>query len=274
MVVTPSGYGGLGRQNGGVASVRHPFLDGPTPRAFAHRGWHCGELAGMENSLTAFRRAAAEGYRYLETDVRSTRDGVVVILHDPTLDRTTDGSGEVEQLDWAAVRSARVGGREPVCRLTELMEELPDALVNIDVKADSAVEPVLRLLQRTGQWHRVCIVAFSEARLRRIRKAAGPRVLTSMGPTSAVALRLRSVVPIPAPIRGRIAQIPARIFGVPVIDRRLVHYAHVRGFEVHVWTVDREAEMHALLDLGVDGLMTDEPDVLRAVLRTRRAWPA
>lgn len=228
----------------------------------------------MENSLTAFRRAAAEGYRYLETDVRSTRDGVAVILHDRTLDRTTDGSGEVEQLDWAAVRSARVSGREPVCRLDELVEELPDVLLNIDVKADSAVEPVMRLLQRTRQWHRVCIAAFSEARLRRIRTAAGPRVLTSMGPTSAAALRLRSAVPIPVPIRSRIAQIPARIFGVPVVDRRLVHYTHARGFEVHVWTVDQEAEMHALLDLGVDGLMTDQPDVLRAVLRTRRAWPA
>lgn len=230
----------------------------------------------MENSLTAFRRAAAEGYQYLETDVRSTRDGVVVILHDPTLDRTTDGSGEVEQLGWAAVKSARVGGREPVCRLAELLEELPDALLNIDVKADSAVEPVLQLLQHTGQWHRVCIAAFSEARLRRLRKAAGPRALTSMGPASAAVLRLRSAapaVPIPAPIRGQVAQVPARVFGIPVVDRGLVRYAHGHGLEVHVWTVDQESEMHALLDLGVDGLMTDRPDVLRAVLRARRAWP-
>lgn len=261
--------------------IRHPFLDGPFPRAFAHRGWHLGELAGMENSLAAFRYAAAEGYRYLETDVRATRDGVVVVIHDATLDRTTDGSGEVEKLDWATVRTARVGGREPVCQLADLFEELPKALLNIDVKADSAVAPVLELLRRTSGWHRVCLASFSEARLQRLRRAAGPALLTSMGPASAAALRLRSASPFlprfrrpgAAPIRGELAQLPVRLCGIPVIDRALLRHAHHRGLEVHVWTVNRPAEMHALLDLGVDGVITDRPDVLRDVLRARRAWP-
>jgi glycerophosphoryl diester phosphodiesterase len=259
----------------GVVSPRHPFLEGPFPRAFAHRGWHLGELNGMENSLAAFRRAAAEGYRYLETDVRATRDGVVVVLHDATLDRTTDSSGQVEQLDWAAVRTARVGGREPICRLADLLEELPKALLNVDVKADSATAPVLRLLGRTGQWHRVCLASFSGARLQRLRAAAGPQLLTSMGVASAIALRLRSVLPLPLgpPIRGELAQLPGRQCGITVVDRPLVRYAHRRGLEVHVWTVDQAAEMAALLDLGVDGLITDRPDVLRDVLRARRAWP-
>ncbi|MGH3770335.1 MAG: glycerophosphodiester phosphodiesterase family protein [Pseudonocardiaceae bacterium] len=259
-----------------MVSPRHPFLDGPFPRAFAHRGWHLGELAGMENSLAAFRRAAREGYHYLETDVHATRDGVVVVIHDATLDRTTDSSGEVQKLDWAAVRTARVGGRERVCRLADLLEELPEALLNIDVKADSAVAPVLELLRRTSGWHRVCLVAFSEARLRRLRAAAGPALLTSTGPVSAAALRLRSVPPlqrIAVPIRGELAQLPVRLCGIPLMDRTLLRYAHHRGLEVHVWTVNRAEEMHALLDLGVDGLMTDRPDVLRDVLRARRAWP-
>ncbi len=230
----------------------------------------------MENSLAAFRRAAQEGYHYLETDVHATRDGVVVVMHDATLDRTTDSAGEIEKVDWAAVRTARVGGREPVCRLAELLEELPEALFNIDVKADSAVTPVLELLRRTSAWHRVCLGAFSDARLRRLRAAAGPALLTSIGPAAAVALRLRSVPPlhrIAAPIRGELAQLPVRIGGVPMMDRALLRYAHHRGLEVHVWTVNRAAQMHALLDLGVDGLMTDRPDVLREVLRARRAWP-
>lgn len=230
----------------------------------------------MENSLAAFRHAAAEGYRYLETDVRATRDGVVVVIHDATLDRTTDGSGEVEKLDWAAVRAAQVGGREPVCRLADLLEELPEALLNIDVKADSAVAPVLKLLHRTSVWPRVCLASFSEARLQQLRRTSGPRLLTSMGPASAAALRLRSAPPlqrIPAPIRGGSAQLPVRVCGIPMVDRAVVRYAHHRGLEVHVWTVDRAAEMHALLDLGVDGLITDRPDVLRDVLRARRAWP-
>ncbi|MGH3836590.1 MAG: glycerophosphodiester phosphodiesterase family protein [Pseudonocardiaceae bacterium] len=258
-----------------MVSPRHPFLEGPFPRAFAHRGWHLDELTGMENSLVAFRRAAAEGYRYLETDVRATRDGVVVVLHDATLDRTTDRSGEVEQLDWAAVRTARVGGREPICRLPDLLEELPEALLNVDVKADSAAAPVLELLRCTGQWHRVCLASFSEARLQRLRAAAGPRLLTSMGIASAIALRLRSALPLPfgPPIRGGLAQLPVHQYGITLVDRPLVRYAHRRGLEVHAWTVNRAEEMAALLDLGVDGLITDRPDVLRAVLRARRAWP-
>jgi glycerophosphoryl diester phosphodiesterase len=264
-----------------MVSSRHPFLDGPFPRAFAHRGWHLGELAGMESSLAAFRRAAVEGYHYLETDVRATRDGVVVVIHDATLDRTTDRSGEIEKLDWAAVRAARVGGREPLCRLDDLLEELPRALLNIDVKADSAVAPVLDLLRRTRGWDRVCIASFSEARLQRLRTAAGPRLLTSMGTASAVALRLRSVSlsrrsvrrSEPMPIRGKLAQLPVRMCGLKVVDRALVRCAHHRGLEVHAWTVDQAVEMQALLDLGVDGLITDRPDVLRDVLRVRGVWP-
>ncbi|MGH3873143.1 MAG: glycerophosphodiester phosphodiesterase family protein [Pseudonocardiaceae bacterium] len=254
---------------------QHPFLLGPCPRAFAHRGWHVDELAGMENSLAAFRRATAEGYRYLETDARVTRDGVVVIMHDATLDRTTDGCGEVEQLDWAVVRTARVAGREAVCRLADLLEELPEALINVDVKADAAVTPVLELLNRTGQWHRVCLASFSERRLQRIRTAAGPWLLTSMSVTSAIALRLRSALPVlvTPPIRGDLAQLPVRLCGITVVDRALVRYAHRHGWEVHAWTVDHPVEMAALLDLGVDGVVTDRPDLLREVLRTRRGWP-
>lgn len=230
----------------------------------------------MENSLSAFRRAAAEGYRYLETDVRATRDGVVVVQHDATLDRTTDGSGALAELGWAAVRTARIGGREPVCRLADLLEELPDALLNIDVKSDLAVAPVLELLHHTQGWDRVCLASFSEARLQRMRKLAGPRLLTSMGTTSVVGLRLHSALPalpLRVPIRGALAQLPVRRHGITVVDRALVRYAHRRGIEVHVWTVDQAGQMQALLDLGVDGLVTDRPDVLRDVLCARDAWP-
>lgn len=228
----------------------------------------------MENSLSALRRATREGYRYLETDVRATRDGVAVVLHDPTLDRTTDATGDVAALAWDRVRRARIGGRDPVCRLEELLDELPAALLNVDVKADSAVGPVLDVLRRTGAWDRVCLASFSEARLERLRRGAGPRLLTSMGTASVVALRARSVLPwFPLPIRARIAQVPPRRGRVPVVDTALLRYARRNGIEVHVWTVDDPAEMVALLDAGVDGLVTDRPDVLRDVLRRRGCWP-
>ncbi|GGM78852.1 glycerophosphoryl diester phosphodiesterase [Longimycelium tulufanense] len=257
--------------------TRHPYLDGPHPRAFAHRGWHVGELAGMENAMSAFRRAVAEGYHYLETDVHATADGVVVVHHDPVLDRTTDGRGPVAAQPWRRVSRARIGGREPVSRLEEVLEELPDTHLNVDVKADSAVAPVLRTLARTNSWHRVCLASFDERRLTRLRRAGGPRLITSLGPRSAGALwagaRLRGLAPRRV-VRGQLAQLPRRHGRLTLVDRRLVRLAHRWGLEVHVWTVDRPAEMGALLDLGVDGLVTDRPDRLREVLRARGHWPA
>lgn len=254
----------------------HPYLDGPHPRAFAHRGWHVGELAGMENSLRSFRRAVDEGFTYLETDVQATADGVVVVHHDPVMDRTTDGRGPVAALPWSVVRTARINGVEPVSRLEDLIEELPQAMINIDVKADTAVSPVLDVLRRTDAWDRVCLASFSEPRLARLRALGGPRLLTGLGTRSAAALRVRSWAPWlrPAPpVYGRLAQVPRRHGRVPVVDRPLLRYAHRLGIEVHVWTIDAADEMVELLDLGVDGLVTDRPDVLRAVLRARGAWP-
>lgn len=255
----------------------HDYLAGPYPRAFAHRGWHLGDLKDMENSLSAFKRAVQEGYSYLETDVHATSDGVVVVHHDDALDRTTDSKGIVGRLPWRSVRTAKIGGKEPVCRLEDLLEELPDALINIDVKSDAAVEPVVRTLRRTGALNRVCLASFSDSRLQRLRTRMGPRLMTSMGPRSVAALWAAGRVWAPRAwraIRGRMAQVPVTQGKLTVVDRRLVTAAHRRGMEVHVWTIDDAPQMHRLLDLGVDGLVTDQPSILRDVLRARGMWPA
>jgi glycerophosphoryl diester phosphodiesterase len=256
----------------------HAFLAGPYPRAFVHRGWHYEELSGMENSLTAFRRAFAEGYRYLETDVHATSDGVVVVHHDPVLDRTTDLTGPIARLPWREVAKARIGGREPISSLSEVLEELPGALLNIDVKAESAVAPLISTLRRMNAFHRVCVASFSEGRLARVRRAAaGEKLLTSMG-MGAIA-RLWASGRLPAFVRGRrgherIAQVPVRQGRLTVVDKRLIAAARRKGIEVHVWTIDEADQMHELIDLGVDGIMTDRPGVLRDVLRERGLWAA
>lgn len=229
----------------------------------------------MENSLSALRRAVDEGYRYLEIDVHATADGVVVVHHDATLDRTTDGTGPIAGRPWSTVRHARIGGREPVCRLDELLEDLPTALLNIDVKADSAVEPIVGTLLRTNSLHRVCLASFSDRRLARLRRLAGPEVLTSMGPGSVTALWTAARLPAPSVarlVRGRLAQVPVRQGWLPVVQPRLLRAAHRRGYEVHVWTVNDAADMCELLDLGVDGLVSDRPDLLRELLRARGHW--
>ncbi|WP_043536449.1 glycerophosphodiester phosphodiesterase family protein [Saccharomonospora cyanea] len=255
----------------------HPYLEAPPPRAFAHRGWHVGDLAGMENSLSAFRRAVAEGYRYVETDVHATADGTVVIHHDPTLDRTTDRAGAILRQPWNVVRHAKIDGREPVSRLEDVLEELPDVFFNIDVKSDAAVEPFVRVVRRQRAFDRVAAAAFSETRLARLRKLAGPRLLTSLGPRSAALLRADGWLPflrLGSFSRGVLAQVPLRRGPVTVVDKAFIAAAHRLGVEVHTWTINDKERMRSLLDLGVHGIVTDRPDLLRELLIERGSWPS
>ena len=260
-----------------LVKTSHPYLADPLPRALAHRGWHLDELADMENSLSAFRRAADEGYRYVETDVHATSDGVAVAQHDPTLDRTTDASGLVGSLPWAQVRLAKIGGREGVSRLEDVLEELPETRFNVDLKTDAVVGPFVRVLERMNAFDRVAAASFSDARLARVRRLAGPRLLTALGPRSAGVLWANGWLPflrLGFLSRGAMAQVPVRQGRVKLVDRSFVRAAGYAGVEVHCWTIDEADQMRALLDLGVKGLVTDRPDVLREVLVERGVWEA
>ncbi|MFF4303311.1 glycerophosphodiester phosphodiesterase [Streptomyces sp. NPDC001601] len=250
--------------------TRHPYLDHPGPIAFAHRG---GAADGLENTVAQFRRAVALGYRYIETDVHATADGRLVAFHDDTLDRVTDGAGRIADLPWEDVRQARVAGREPLPLFDELLEEFPDVRWNVDAKAEPALRPLLDLIEKTDSYDRVCIGSFSEARVLRAQRLAGPRLATSFGTRGVVGLRLRSWG-LPASVRRSAvaAQVPESQSGVPVVDRRFVRAAHARGLHVHVWTINEPERMHRLLDLGVDGIMTDHIDTLREVMQKRGVW--
>jgi glycerophosphoryl diester phosphodiesterase len=250
--------------------VRHPYLDHPGPIAFAHRG---GAADGLENTTAQFRQAVTSGYRYIETDVHATLDGKLVAFHDATLDRMTDGAGRIAELPWKEIRQARVAGVEPVPLFEDLLEEFPEVRWNVDLKAESALHPLLNLIARTGSFDRVCVGSFSEARVARAQRLAGPRLATSYGTGGVLGLRLRSWG-VPAALRRTAvaAQVPEVQAGVPVVDRRFVRAAHARGLQVHVWTVNEPQRMHRLLDLGVDGIMTDHIDTLRKVLEDRGTW--
>ena len=264
----------------------HPYLDGPHPRAYAHRGWHLDELAGLENTLAAFTRAVDEGFAYLELDVHATADGVAVVHHDRALDRTTDARGPLAVRTAVELDRVRVVGphrREPVPHLADVLAALPDTRVTVELKSAAAVRPVLDVLARLDAWHRVCLAGYHEPWLQAARGLARDAPLfTSMGHTSVVGLRVRgwaSRGPLPVrpggrprigpPVRGDLAQLPYRFAGVTVVDADVLRVAHGSGREVHVWTVDDPALMVGLLDAGADGILTDRPDVLRDVLRTR-----
>jgi glycerophosphoryl diester phosphodiesterase len=244
---------------------RHPFLDWPGPIAFAHRG---GASEAPENTLPAFANAVDLGYRYLETDVQVTADGVVVAFHDDDLARTCGRPGRISELPWEEVASARVDGREPIPRLDELFAAWPEVRWNIDCKSDRAADPLARELQRADALARVCVSAFSDRRLLRLRRRLGRELCSSAGPAELAAIRF-----IGWTWGGPLAaQVPVRRGRITVVDERFVERAHRRGIVVHVWTIDDAAEMARLLDLGVDGIMTDRPAVLRDVLVRRTQW--
>lgn len=254
----------------GYLDSRHRTL------ALAHRGF---DLTGRENSMAAFAAARELGLDHVETDAHATRDGVAVALHDTHLDRTTDGRGAVAELTWAQVADARIGGTEPVPRLEDLLGEWPDLAVNIDVKSPAAVGPTAAAIERTRAHDRVLVTSFSTERRRRTVAALSRPVSTSAGRSEIVAFLAAATLPAPAArAAARRAlhdvdclQIPERA-GLPVVTRRTIALAHAVGRQVHVWTVDQVADMHRLLDLGVDGLVTNRADLLREVLMTRGSW--
>mgnify|MGYP001823541877 FL=1 len=243
----------------------HPYLEWPDVIAFAHRG---GASDNPENTMPAFRYAVDLGYSYLETDVHATADGVLVAFHDPDLSRTCGRPGVIGDLPFEEVAAARVDGVEAIPPFVDLMEEFPRVRFNIDCKADTAVEPLIRDLRRLDCLDRVCVGSFNDRRLRRLRAAFGDRICTSFGRVQAAAL----VAGLPVPWGGQLAQVPVEVGPVPVVTRRFVERAHRRGYQVHVWTIDEPATMHHLLSLGVDGIMTDRPAVLRDVLVEAGRW--
>ncbi|MBL7253952.1 glycerophosphodiester phosphodiesterase [Paractinoplanes lichenicola] len=250
-----------------------PYLDAPTPLAFAHRG---GAADGDENTAEAFERAVKLGYRYVETDVHATADGIPVVFHDATLDRVTDGAGAIESLTWADLRSVRIGGAALVPRLDEILAAWPEIRFNIDIKADPGVAPTVECVRSSNAADRVLLASFSNRRLAQVRSLAGPAVATSLGLRSAALLRLASLTGTPVRLPASVAavQVPPRHGRFTVVDRRFVKLAHRLGLQVHVWTIDDPAEMNRLLDLGVDGIMTDRLTVLKDVYQSRGLWPA
>jgi glycerophosphoryl diester phosphodiesterase len=254
-----------------MAYHRYQYLDAATPLAFAHRG---GAENEAENTGVAFARAIELGYRYVETDTQASRDGVAVVFHDSTLTRMTGDRRRISELAWADLSTVRIRGEAAIQRLDDVLDTWPHVRFNIDVKAENAITPTLDAVRVAGALDRVLLASFSDARLARIRRELGPKVATSMGVREVARLwaYARLGRPIRVPDGVVAAQIPVRQSGIPVLSRRLIAYAHRLGLHVHIWTIDQPAEMNDLLDLGVDGIMTDRVEVLREVYQARGVW--
>lgn len=248
------------------------FLGLESPVAIAHRG---GAAEHHENTMAAFEHAVKLGYRCIETDVRATGDGVAVVFHDENLDRLTGSTGPLVARDWAELDDVRVAGREPIIRLDDLLGSWPDLRLIIDPKSDDVVAPLIEVLRRTNARDRVCVGSFSAPRLRRIRSDAPG--CTSCSPAEVVRLRAASWGIPTGKLSADCAQVPPRqpLIGglsIPVVDAAFLRAAHARGMPVQVWTVNDDAEMQRLLDLGADGIMSDRVTALKGVFERRGLW--
>ncbi|NYG06611.1 glycerophosphoryl diester phosphodiesterase [Phycicoccus badiiscoriae] len=248
-----------------------PYGTESVPLALAHRG---GAALAPENTIAAFALSSALGVRYLETDVRLTADGALVCFHDSTLDRVTQARGPLARHTLGSLREVLVDGREPIPTLAEVLEMFPDANITVDLKGREAIGPLGKLLRHKDFRDRVCVAGAWDGWLDVVR-AAVPGVRTALGWRSLTAVVTTARAGMPPARRfatAEFAHVPLKLGRVPVFVERLVDGAHRIGVRVVVWTVNDPATMGLLLDAGVDGIITDRPDLLREVLVARNQW--
>ena len=258
------------------------FGHGVNPLPIAHRG---SQQLWPENTMVAFQGAVDLGFRFLETDLHASQDGVVVCFHDDRLERTTDAGGALRDRTFDQLREVDAGyrfGRRldfpwrgkgvEVPSLEELATTFPAAQLVLDLKEDGLTGPLLDLIGRLKLWDRLIVGSFSDGRLADFRLAAAGRVATSTSPPEVRLVWRASRRGGAVALEAEALQIPRFYRGVPVVTRRFVETAHRSGVAVHVWTVNQPGEMRRLLDLGVDGLITDRPDLLRPLLEARGTW--
>ena len=253
-----------------------PFFDrvDGQPLVLAHQGGAFDpDNVGIPNTLAAFRHAVHDlGVGHIETDVRATADGVAVVIHDETLDGVTDGFGPIADYTFADLERLRVGGREPIPTLAQALAEFPDTFFNIDLKVDEVLEPALAAIAEAGAERRVCIASFSERRIRRAVRRSQQRFACSHSRLGILLVVLspswRWLRPLVRALAGPGAalQVPEMRGPFRVVSARSVRRAHALGKQVQVWTVDEEPDIRRLAALGVDGVVTDRPDVAVRIL--------
>jgi len=243
------------------------YLSPARPRVFAHRGL---AVAAPENTLLAFLQALALGVEYIETDVHASSDGVAVISHDPELARVAGRAGKVEALTLAQLRGVDLGHGQTFSTLTEALDAFPDARFNIDVKSVASVQPTVDAIRALRATDRVLVSSFSEQRRRAAidqlpgvaTSASAPRFVQAL---IAGKLRLKPIMA--HALRGTVAvQVPEKALRLRVTTARMLEQLHSLGVEMHVWTINDPNRMRELLQLGVDGIVTDRADLAMEIV--------
>ena len=236
------------------------FLDSEF-QGFVHRG---DTSIFLENTIEAFQSAVSLGYQYLETDLRETSDGKIITFHDPNLKRITGANITISETKFSDIRMRRLPSRETIPTIDELLEEFPDSFFNMDLKVNQIEEKVLKKINSHNALERVCLGSFNSKTIKKINSLE-PKILTSMGISQVIMYKFFQKKNI-----SKLIQIPTHWNGIKVITKKFIDRLHNDGLKVHVWTINKETEMQSLIDLGVDGIMTDNASGLIKVMKQNK----
>ena len=240
----------------------HPYLNQSGVSISAHRG---GSKEAPENTLESFGYAIGLGSSYIETDVQLSADGIPYIFHDDDLSRLLNMEVKFNSLHSDQIEKLKLFESYQIPKLETALTQFPNALFQIDLKTDEVALPAMKVIENLNAFERICIASFSSNRLQKVRKKF-PDTCLSMGPKEILKLLLASFGLYNKTIYGDCLQVPIYHYGIKLVTRRFVKYVQSIGLKIHVWTINDENTMRKLIDLGVDGIITDRPKLLKEVL--------
>lgn len=238
----------------------HSFLKSKF-QGFVHRG---DASNYVENTLEAFKSAKSLGYNYIETDLRETKDGKVITFHDKNLKRITGSNVTINRSNLSDIRMRRLPKNESIPTLDELLEELPDSFFNMDLKVPNMEEKVLKKIKSHNALDRICIGSFNSNTIRKIN-ILEPKLITSMGLTQVILYKFFNIKN-----NSKLIQVPISWNGIKVVTKKFINKLHNDQLKIHVWTINRETEMQRLIDMGVDGIMTDNAIGLMKIMKKNK----
>jgi len=240
----------------------HPYLNVSGVAISAHRG---GSIEAPENTLESFEYALELGSSYIETDVQLSADGIPYIFHDDDLKRLLGRDVMFNSMSSSEIEKLRLFKSYSIPTLKMALENFPDALFQIDLKTDEVAMPAMQVIEELNAFDRVCIASFSSNRLKMVRENF-PKTCFSMGPKEILQVLLASFGLYKQNVPGDCLQVPIYHYGIKLVTKRFVKYVQSIGLKIHVWTINDVDTMQKLIDLGVDGIITDKPKVLRDLL--------
>jgi len=240
----------------------HPYLDVPGVAISAHRG---GSIEAPENTIESFKYSIELGSSYIETDVQLSSNGIPYIFHDDDLKRLFGKNIIFNSLHSDEIDELILFDKYKIPTLESTLQKFPDTLFQIDVKTDEVVLPTMEVIKKTNSTDKVCIASFSSKRLQQVHKLY-PEICLSMGPFEVMKLLLASFGLYRKKVPGNCLQIPIYQYGIKLVTKRFINYIHSIGLKIHVWTINDEDTMQKLIDLGVDGIITDRPKTLKDLL--------